>query len=201
MLYLASKSPRRRELLAQIRVEFECIDVDVPEVLAPGEAPEVFVRRLAQDKAGAGFARLADAEQGRSNAAGAGRAEAVAGSRVLGADTIVLIDGIVLGKPRDRDDGLAMLARLSGRKHRVLTAVALASGRGISTELSSSEVEFREISEDERGRYWDSGEPADKAGGYAIQGIGALFVKHLSGSYSGVMGLPLYETGKLLFAP
>ena len=184
MLYLASKSPRRRELLAQIHVEFECIDVDVPEVLAPGEAPEAFVRRLAQDKARAGFAQLAEA-----------------GARVLGADTIVLIDGLVMGKPRDRDDGLAMLARLSGRKHRVLSAVALASGRGINTELSSSEVEFREISEDERGHYWDSGEPADKAGGYAIQGIGALFVKHLSGSYSGVMGLPLYETGQLLFAP
>jgi septum formation protein len=181
MLYLASKSPRRRELLAQIRVVFECLDVDVPEVLAPGEAPEAFVRRLARDKAGAGLARVGDA-----------------GARVLGADTIVLIDDRVLGKPRDRDEGLAMLARLSGRKHRVLSAVALAAGGDIRTELSDSEVEFREIGAAERERYWDSGEPADKAGGYAIQGAGALFVKHLSGSYSGVMGLPLYETGRLL---
>lgn len=181
MLYLASKSPRRRELLAQIRVEFECIDVDVPEVREPGEAPEVLARRLAQDKARAGFAQLADPE-----------------ARVLGADTIVVIDDTVLGKPRDRDDALAMLKRLSGRKHRVLSAVALATGRGIIAELSVSEVEFREIDADERARYWDSGEPADKAGGYAIQGLGALFVRHLSGSYSGVMGLPLYETGKLL---
>lgn len=183
MLYLASKSPRRRELLAQIRVEFECVDVDVPEVLQPGEAPEAFVRRLAQDKARAGFARLADPE-----------------ARVLGADTIVLIDNTVLGKPRDRDDGLAMLKRLSGRKHRVLSAVALATGRGIATELSVSEVEFREIGADERERYWNSGEPVDKAGAYAIQGLGALFIRHLSGSYSGVMGLPLYETGGLLAA-
>lgn len=198
MLYLASKSPRRRELLAQIRVAFECLDVDVPEVLAPGETPEAFVRRLARDKAGAGLEIVADDGQGRSNAAGAGRAGAVAGARVLGADTIVLIDDTVLGKPRDRDEGLAMLARLSGRKHRVLSAVALATGGDIRTELSDSEVEFREIGAAERERYWDSGEPADKAGGYAIQGIGALFVKHLSGSYSGVMGLPLYETGKLL---
>lgn len=183
MLYLASKSPRRRELLAQIRVAFECLDVDVPEVLAPGEAPEAFVRRLARDKAGAGLEIVADAD---------------ADARVLGADTIVLIDDLVLGKPRDRDEGLAMLARLSGRKHRVLSAVALATGGDIRTELSDSEVEFREIGAAERERYWDSGEPADKAGGYAIQGAGALFVKHLSGSYSGVMGLPLYETGKLL---
>lgn len=183
MLYLASKSPRRRELLAQIRVAFECLDVDVPEVLAPGEAPEAFVRRLARDKAGAGLEIVADAD---------------AGARVLGADTIVLIDDLVLGKPRDRDEGLAMLARLSGRKHRVLSAVALATGGDIRTELSDSEVEFREIGAAERERYWDSGEPADKAGGYAIQGAATLFVKHLSGSYSGVMGLPLYETGKLL---
>lgn len=181
MLYLASKSPRRRELLAQIRVEFECIDVDVPEERRPGESPEAMALRLARDKARAGFEKLSD----RS-------------ARVLGADTIVLIDDIVLGKPRDRDDGLAMLGRLSGRKHRVLSAVALVTGRGTATELSVSEVEFREIGDEECARYWDSGEPADKAGGYAIQGLGALFIKHLSGSYSGVMGLPLYETGRLL---
>lgn len=183
MLYLASQSPRRRELLAQIRVEFECLDINVPEIPKPGETPEVFVRRLAVEKSQAGYRQLGDAK-----------------AFVLGADTIVLIDNKALGKPRDRNDGLAMLARLSGRKHHVLTAVALTGSLGTQTELSVSEVEFREISAEERELYWDSGEPADKAGAYAIQGIGAIFIKHLSGSYSGVMGLPLYETGKLLAA-
>jgi septum formation protein len=181
MIYLASKSPRRAELLRQIHVAFEPVDVDIPEQAAPGEAPEAYVRRVALEKARAGGRRLQSPE-----------------AAVLGADTAVVIDGAILGKPRDRDDALAMLARLSGRSHRVFSAVALTSGAGEDSAVSVSEVRFREIGADERQWYWDTGEPADKAEAYAIQGLGAVFVKHLSGSYSGVMGLPLYETGRLL---
>ena len=181
MLYLASKSPRRRELLTQIHVEFQCLDIDIPEVRKPGEPPEAFVKRMAVEKAQAGL-----------------RMVQVQNAFVLGADTIVLLDNQIMGKPKDRNDGLAMLSRLSGRKHKVLSAVALTHALITSVELSISEVEFREINAEERELYWDSGEPADKAGAYGIQGIGAIFIKHLSGSYSGVMGLPLYETGKLL---
>jgi len=121
-------------------------------------------------------------------------------SAVLGADTVVAVDDLLLGKPRDRDDALAMLQRLSGRVHRVLSAVALASAQGLRHALSVSEVRFRPLSLTECAAYWDSGEPHDKAGAYAIQGRGALFVEQLTGSYSGVMGLPLFETGELLTA-
>lgn len=181
MIYLASKSPRRRELLRQIRVEFELLDVEVSEAVRAGEAPEDYVRRLALDKARAGHRRLAPGS-----------------APVLGSDTAVVIDEAILGKPFDRDDALAMLGRLSGRTHRVLSAVALVGDSGGEVELSVSEVRMREISQEERQWYWATGEPADKAGAYAIQGIGAMFVKHLAGSYSGVMGLPLYETSRLL---
>lgn len=183
MLYLASQSPRRSELLQQIHVEFERVKVDVPEILHADEAPTVFVKRLAVAKARAGFEAVADQQ-----------------AQVLGADTIVVIDDLILGKPKDKNDALVMLTLLSGRTHRVMTAVALLSSVAEEVEISISEVTFREISAEERELYWDSGEPADKAGSYAIQGIGAIFIKHLTGSYSGVMGLPLYETGKLLAA-
>lgn len=183
MIYLASKSPRRRELLRQIRVEFECVDVDVPEIPAAGEKPQDYAVRVAQAKARAGYERLQDR-----------------GSWVLGADTVVTIDGLILEKPRDRGDASRMLSRLSGRTHTVITAVALAGPGPELLEVSRSEVTFREIGAEERELYWQSGEPADKAGAYAIQGLAAVFVKHLSGSYSGVVGLPLYETGKLLAA-
>jgi septum formation protein len=183
MLYLASKSPRRRELLRQIRVEFECVDVDVPETPAANEKPQDYAVRVAQAKARAGYGRIQDRE-----------------ACVLGADTVVAIDNLILGKPRDRSDGIRMLSRLSGRTHTVITAVVLA-GPGVELlEVARSEVTFREISAEEQELYWQCGEPLDKAGGYAIQGIAAVFVKHLSGSYSGVVGLPLYETGKLLAA-
>lgn len=183
MIYLASQSPRRAELLRQIHVEFQIIDLDIPEEVRPGEQPEQFVRRVALDKARAGYRRVQAGD-----------------AIVLGADTAVVIDDDILGKPRDRDDALTMLERLSGRTHRVYSGVALVGAFGEDAALSVSEVHFREIGADERELYWDSGEPADKAGAYAIQGIGAVFVKHLSGSYSGVMGLPLYETGRLLAA-
>lgn len=183
MLYLASKSPRRRELLRQIRVEFECVDVDVPEIPAAGEKPRDYAVRVSRAKARAGYERLRDR-----------------GSWVLGADTVVTIDGLILEKPRDRDDALRMLSRLSGRTHTVITAVALAGPGPELLEVSQSEVTFRDIGAEEQELYWQSGEPADKAGAYAIQGLAGVFVKHLSGSYSGVVGLPLYETGRLLAA-
>ncbi len=183
MIYLASKSPRRRELLQQIHVEFKCLDVDVPEEPVTGEKPRDYAVRVARAKARAGYERLDDRT-----------------GWVLGADTVVTIDGLILGKPRDHDDCIRMLSRLSGRAHTVITAVALAGPGPELLEVSCSEVSFREISAEERELYWQSGEPADKAGAYAIQGMAAVFIKHLSGSYSGVVGLPLYETAGLLAA-
>lgn len=181
-VYLASASPRRRELLAQIGVIFRTIDAGVDESLRAGEEAQAYVLRLASEKAQCGFAR-------------GGR-----GAPALGADTSVVLDGRVLGKPADRDEGDSMLAALSGRTHTVLTAVALCGAGGLHTALSRTEVDFRPIAAEERGRYWDSGEPRDKAGGYAIQGYAAVFVSGLRGSYSGVVGLPLYETAALLAA-
>lgn len=181
-LVLASQSPRRRELLDQIGVSHRVVTVEVDESPLPGEVPAVHVERLARAKAMAGVA-----------AAGA--------DPVLGADTVVVLDDDVLGKPTDREDALAMLARLSGRRHEVLTAVVLAtSADRVSCRLSVSHVTFRTLGSEEIVAYWASGEPADKAGAYAIQGRAGLFVTRLEGSYSGVMGLPLFETGELLHA-
>jgi septum formation protein len=181
-LYLASASPRRRELLAQIGIQFETLAVTVEEWRAANETPLAYVQRVALAKAQAGWAEL--------------------GARVprpvLGADTEVVLDGEVLGKPQDRDHGLAMLARLSGRTHEVLSAVAIVTGERVLTRLSRSSVSFRVMTAAQCAAYWATGEPLGKAGGYAIQGRGALFVTDLHGSYSGVMGLPLCETGELL---
>lgn len=182
-LFLASTSPRRRELLAQIGAPFSLLNVNIDESLLPGEAPEVYVQRLAREKAEAGFTALGDP-----------------GACVLGADTSVVLDERVLGKPADRHEGLAMLAALSGRAHKVLTAVALRSRNACEVRLVTSEVRFRLISDAEAAAYWESGEPCDKAGGYAIQGWGAVFVSQLQGSYSAVVGLPLCETAQLLDA-
>jgi len=181
-LLLASGSPRRRELLHQIGVAHEARAVDIDETPHPDESPEDFVRRLACEKAQAGFA----ASDGRLP--------------VLGSDTAVVFEGHILGKPRDRADGLAMLARLASRTHRVLTAVSVVDGARHEVRLSESLVTFRAIDPAEAAAYWASGEPADKAGGYAIQGLGAVFVARLEGSFSGVMGLPLFETAQLLSA-
>lgn len=181
MIYLASRSPRRRELLAQIGVRHVLLDVEVDERLRPGESPEEYVLRLALEKARAGRARL---EPDRR-------------APVLGADTSVVLDGAILGKPRDREDALAMLERLSGRTHRVLTGMALADERE-QARLSVSHVTFRPTSAREREAYWDSGEPADKAGAYAIQGRAAIFIERLEGSYSGVMGLSLFDVAQML---
>jgi len=184
VLYLASASPRRQALLRQIGLRHHRLRVEVDETPTAGESPGDYVRRVAMAKARAGW-----------NALGRRRPRPV-----LGADTAVVIGKEILGKPRDRDHALAMLRRLSARRHRVLSAVALRWGHWEDCRLQESLVLFRHIGAREREHYWASGEPADKAGGYAIQGIGALFVKRLEGSYSGVMGLPLYETWELLTA-
>jgi septum formation protein len=186
--YLASGSPRRRQLLAQIGVPFEVLDVFVDEAIGPGEAPEIYVARLARAKAAAGWAEAhARAKRPGQNAA-----------PVLAADTAVVLDGRILVKPANRIDGERMLSELSGRTHEVLTAVALATARGMQSRLTRSEVTFRAITPAETRDYWDTEEPHDKAGGYAIQGRAAVFIAYLRGSYSGVMGLPLYETAQLL---
>lgn len=176
---LASLSPRRRELLAQIGVPHTLAAADADETLLPGESATDYVRRLARLKA----------EIVRR------RGESLP---VLAADTTVVVDGSVFGKPVSRADGLAMLTALAGRTHQVLTAVALAAGGGVALRLNTSSVRFRDIARSEMEAYWDTGEPLDKAGGYAVQGYGAVFIAALSGSYSGVMGLPLFETAELL---
>jgi septum formation protein len=185
---LASASPRRTELLTQLGVPHRVVPARVDERRAAGESVEACVRRLATSKA---------LEVQVALAAVGGSAAAVE-LAVLGADTAVLVDDELLGKPRDRADALAMLAMLSGRWHQVLSAVALASSNGLQCSLSRSEVRFRALQARECAAYWDSGEPCDKAGAYAIQGRGALFVEELRGSYSGVVGLPLFETARLL---
>lgn len=185
MLYMASTSPRRRELLAQIGVPFEVLPVNVDEAARPAESALEYVRRLAADKALAGARVL--------------RQRADSGV-VLGADTTVVVDGQILAKPADRDDAIAMLLQLAGRTHQVLTGVALAAASGPAVQISHSvtDVTFRPLTEAEAAAYWDTGEPADKAGAYGIQGLGALFVQHIAGSYTGVVGLPLFETAQLL---
>jgi septum formation protein len=181
-VYLASASPRRRELLRQIGVRFEVRPAEVAEVPAPAEAPDAYVLRVAAAKAEAVWERVERAEQ----------------RPVLAADTAVVLDDRVLGKPADVAEAAAMLAELSGRTHSVLTAVALRCGRATETLLSRTEVRFRATTAHERDEYCRSGEPLDKAGAYGIQGRAAVFVEHLSGSYTGVVGLPLFETAALL---
>ena len=181
-VYLASRSPRRRELLRQLGVGFEVVDSDVNETALPSEEARALVERLARAKAAAGARAVA----GRPTAP------------VLGADTVVELNGEILGKPRDRAHAEETLARLSGRCHRVWSAVALRHGRALGFRVSRSEVCFRPLDEGERRRYCDVEEVLDKAGAYAIQGIGATFVTRLNGSPSGVMGLPLRETAELL---
>jgi septum formation protein len=183
MLVLASASPRRRELLDQIGIAHVVLAVDVDESALPDESPPVLVQRLARAKALAGRER----DGGRRP--------------VLGADTIVVLDGRVFGKPRDAADARRMLQALSGRSHQVLSAVALAMPDGaVSGALSDTEVQMRALDPAEIDAYWAGGEPAGKAGAYAIQGRGAVFIRRIHGSYSGVMGLPLYETAALLQA-
>lgn len=182
MLYLASKSPRRAELLARLGVDFGVLDLDVPEQRQPGEPAEEYVRRVAREKAGAGLLTVM----------------AVPNAIVLGADTEVILDDEVFGKPRDADDAAAMLRRLSGRTHHAVTAVSLVSAGREAQAISVSEVSFAELAEEEIAAYLATGQAEGKAGAYGIQGAAERFVRHLSGSYSGVMGLPLHETSQLL---
>lgn len=183
-LYLASQSPRRGELLHQMDIDFERLSVDVDEMPAIEEEAAGYVRRLARAKASAGWTRVME--------------DNLPNLPVLGADTAVVVDGRILGKPMNREDGLAMLASLAGRCHRVMSAVCLLAGDFQREALSVTEVCFRPLSSEECQRYWDTGEPADKAGAYAIQGRAAAFVEVLHGSYSGVVGLPLFETCAML---
>ena len=184
-LVLASSSPRRSELLEQIGLSYKVHAVDMDESMLPGEAVLEHVNRLAMAKARLGYRQLA-----------AYNPDLV----VLAADTVVEIGGEVLGKPADSRQAASFLARLSGKRHRVHTAVAVVAGDIELSAISSSEVEFAELTDAQISAYVATGEPLDKAGAYAIQGIAAQFVTHLSGSYSGVMGLPLYETASLLSA-
>ncbi len=177
---LASASPRRQELLRQIGVQFEQQVAEIDETPRENESPEAYVTRLAREKARAVHVRLGDDEV-----------------PVLGADTAVVVDDEILGKPRDQAHAAAMLRKLAGREHRVLSAVALV-GRHEACAVSESRVRFRPLTDDEIAAYWRTGEPSGKAGGYAVQGIGAIFIEQLHGSFSGVMGLPVYETAQLL---
>ncbi len=191
-IYLASRSPRRRELLAQIGVRYHLLlfrsrpesPPDVDENVLPGEAPDTYVERVARAKAEAGWKLL--------------RLRNLPLAPVLSADTTVALDGRIMGKPADRKEAAEMLAALSGQRHEVMTAVALTRDDEIESALSRSEVQFKKLTSEEIAQYVATGESDDKAGAYAIQGRAARFIVELRGSYSGVMGLPLYETSQLL---
>lgn len=180
MLILASQSPRRVQLLKQLDVDFQQIVADIDETVGENESPTDYVMRLAIEKA-------------KAVSASAGN-----GCWILGADTSVVVDDIILGKPVDLADALSMLSRLSGRSHHVYTAVALLNNRSQHTALVATEVWFKPLTESEMRQYWATGEPQDKAGSYGIQGKAGKFIKKISGSFSAVAGLPLYETAELL---
>ncbi|RMA79454.1 septum formation protein [Umboniibacter marinipuniceus] len=177
-LFLASASPRRRELLALLGIPFEVVSNDIVERQAKGESAYAYVERLAREKAEAGI-------QGRSGV-------------VIGSDTLGVLDGVVLEKPRDKEDALRMWRAMSGRSHEILTAVAVTDGTSTESRVVLTEVFFRRLSESEMAYYWTTGEPQDKAGAYAIQGVGGAFVERINGSYHAVVGLPLVETAELL---
>lgn len=192
MIYLASRSPRRRELLAHIGVRFHLLlfradpepDPDLDETVLRGETPGAYVRRVARAKAEAGWERLERRNLPRAP--------------VLAADTTVALDGRILGKPGSRDEAAEMLGALSGKRHEVLTGVALKFGDQIELALSESEVQFRELAKEEISDYLATGEADDKAGAYALQGRAARFISEIRGSHSGIVGLPLYETAQLI---
>ncbi|NRA83668.1 MAG: septum formation inhibitor Maf [Gammaproteobacteria bacterium] len=180
LLYLASKSPRRQELLTYLAIDFQLIEAEIDETPELEETASNYVRRLAIEKAQAGRAKLAST------------------AVVLGADTIVVIDNKILGKPVDQQDAQTMLTLLSNRTHQVMTAIAVVSPLGVFSEIIETDVSFRAITETEMAQYWLTGEPCDKAGGYGIQGIGGKFVQRINGSYHSVVGLPLVETEQLI---
>lgn len=180
-IYLASSSPRRQELLHQMGVSFTVIPQFVEEEHKPNESPEDFVKRLALEKACDGYARQSQCAW-----------------PVLGSDTAVVLGKDILGKPENKEQAIKMLLNLSGQTHQVMTAVALKTEQQSQVSLSVSDVSFTTLNREICEQYWQTGEPKDKAGSYAIQGKGALFINHINGSYSGVMGLPIYETSLLL---
>jgi septum formation protein len=183
-IFLASGSPRRRDLLKQIGVSFQVIGIELDETARADEAPLAYVARLAEAKAAVGWQR----------------SRSLGNAPVLAADTAVVLDGRILGKPADMENAIGMLRELSSRTHEVLTAVAVRTGAGTQLKVSRTMVTFRSIDAAEARDYWETGEPRDKAGAYAIQGYAAVFIAGLEGSYSGVMGLPLFETAQLLEA-
>ena len=183
MIYLASRSPRRAELLRQIGVDFRVHDIDIDESRSPGESASEYVCRMATTKARIALEQIAGQQES---------------SVVLAADTTIALDDDIIGKPADRDQCRCILGRLSARQHLVLTAVALATQEDIALRLTRNRVSFRSLSAQEIESYCATAEPMDKAGAYAIQGKAALFIDHLEGSYSAVMGLPLFETAELL---
>ncbi|WP_286198422.1 Maf family protein [Salinisphaera sp. G21_0] len=184
MIYLASQSPRRAELLQQIGVSFHQLACDIDETPFPGEAPAEYVLRMAREKAAAGWQALLTRDSVQMP--------------LLAADTTVVCNDQILGKPQDSNDARRMLVMLSGNAHQVMTAVAVTDGSQLQTELSVTDVVFNDLSDSLIDDYIASGEPTDKAGAYGIQGYGAVLVASLSGSYSGVVGLPLMETARLL---
>jgi len=181
-VYLASASPRRQELLSQIGVNFQRLSVDVEEQRNEAETPEQYVKRVALDKAMAGWSSE----------------ERALDIPVLGADTEVVVDGQVMGKPQDQQRAMEMLDKISGKEHQVISVVALVQGDRRQILVNLNKVRFSDLTQEEKKTYCYSGEPLGKAGGYGIQGMAAAFISHLEGSYSGVMGLPLYETSNLL---
>ncbi len=180
-LHLASASPRRSELLRQLGLSFDIKPAHIDETPRDGETPVAYVQRLAREKARAAWEMLESPD-----------------APVLAADTAVVLDGLILGKPTDAADAAQMLGALSGRRHEVLTAIALLDAAREEVAVSRTGVSFRSLRPAEIAGYWRTGEPAGKAGGYAIQGLGAVFVDEIHGSYSGVVGLPLFETAQLL---
>ncbi|WP_462152188.1 Maf family protein [Pseudoalteromonas xiamenensis] len=179
-IYLASASPRRRELVEQLGYQFEQFSVDADESLLDSESPREYVERLARLKAESGVAL------------------GYTSYPVLGSDTSVVVDGQILGKPESYEDFQRMMTLLSGRTHEVLTGIAFATKHSTVSDVVVTQVTFKALTEAEVESYWQTGEPADKAGGYGIQGFGGRFVTNLEGSYFAVMGLPLYETDRLL---
>ena len=182
MLFLASQSPRRRDLLRQVGYAFSVLDLEIPEIPREGEAPDDYDQRVAREKAGARLMQVA----------------AVPRAVVLAADTEVVLDGRIFGKPRDEADAVEMLRVLSGRTHRVLAAVCVMDAGREHSALSQSEVRFAPLDDDAIRAYVATGEPMGRAGAYAIQGRAGAFIEHLVGSYPAVMGLPLFETCRLL---
>lgn len=180
-LYLASSSPRRAELLQQFKLPFNVVIAPIEETGLPKESPESFVLRMAVEKAFSGYNK-------------------VPGDKiwVIGSDTAVLVDGKLFGKPRHEADARRMLTQLSGRAHQVLSSVAVLNDGEVFSAVNTTQVTFKALSDEDINAYWQTGEPMGKAGGYAIQGLGAQFVEKIEGSYSAVMGLPLFELHQLL---